>query len=74
MCVQPGDRAPTAGTQRLYTGGVVLELCMGPPLRADVQYVDSSYVFCYMLFMLTSSIKTCVCLPPEDMYVLVYLA
>lgn len=48
MCVQPGDRAPTAGTQRLYTGGVVLELCVGPPLRADVQYVDSSYVFCHV--------------------------
>lgn len=55
MCVQPGDRAPTAGAERLYSGGVVLELCVGPPLRADVQYVDSSYTY---LVMLTSSIKT----------------
>lgn len=72
MCVQPGDRAPTAGTQRLYFGGVVLELCVGPPLRADVQYVDSSYVFCHVN-VIYQNLCT-VCLPPEDMYVLVYLA
>lgn len=72
MCVQPGDRAPTAGTERLYSGGVVLELCVGPPLRADVQYVDSSYVSCHVNVIHQNLVH--VCLPPEDMYILVYLA